>query len=44
VKEDFGTSQGAVAILKAIYDFNIQPEIIIECHGSMYQTTLPDSN
>jgi uncharacterized protein len=37
----FGTSMGAVAILKAIHDYNIKPEkIIIECpFGSMYQTT-----
>lgn len=37
----FGTSMGAVAILKAINDYNIQPSsIIIECpFGSLYQTT-----
>src|SRR5688572_20514559 len=37
----FGTSMGAVAILKAINDYNINPAaIIIECpFGSMYQTT-----
>jgi uncharacterized protein len=37
----FGTSMGAVAILKAISDYNIQPKgIIIESpFGSMYQTT-----
>src|ERR1035437_523159 len=37
----FGTSMGAVAILKAIKDYNIQPTaIIIECpFGTMYQTT-----
>jgi uncharacterized protein len=36
----FGTSMGAVAILKAINDYNILPTaIIIECpFGSMYQT------
>jgi uncharacterized protein len=36
----FGTSMGAVAILKAINDYAISPEaIIIECpFGSMYQT------
>ncbi len=36
----FGTSLGAVAILKAISDYNIKPQgIIIECpFGSMYQT------
>lgn len=36
----FGTSMGAVAIMKAIYDFQIKPEaIIIECpFGSMYKT------
>lgn len=38
----FGTSMGAVAILKALNDYNIDPTaIIIECpFGSMYQTTL----
>jgi uncharacterized protein len=38
----FGTSMGAVAILKAINDYNINPAaIIIECpFGSMYQTTV----
>jgi len=37
----FGTSMGAVAILKAISDYNLNPKgIIIECpFGSMYQTT-----
>jgi uncharacterized protein len=37
----FGTSMGAVAILKSISDFNLNPKaIIIECpFGSMYQTT-----
>ena len=37
----FGTSMGAVAILKAIHDYQLQPAgIIIECpFGSMYQTT-----
>lgn len=36
----FGTSMGAVAILKAINDYDISPNaIIIECpFGSMYQT------
>lgn len=36
----FGTSMGAVAIMKAIYDHKIKPEgIIIECpFGSMYKT------
>lgn len=36
----FGTSMGAVAIIKAIHDYQITPEaIIIECpFGSMYQT------
>ncbi|MCS3797816.1 alpha/beta hydrolase [Niastella sp. OAS944] len=36
----FGTSMGAVAIMKAIHDFQIKPEaIIIECpFGSMYKT------
>jgi len=36
----FGTSMGAVAIMKAISDFDIHPKgIIIECpFGSMYQT------
>jgi hypothetical protein len=36
----FGTSMGAVAILKAINDFAISPKgIIIECpFGSMYET------
>lgn len=35
-----GTSMGAVAIMKAIHDFNLRPKgIIIECpFGSMYQT------
>lgn len=35
-----GTSMGAVAIMKAINDFNIQPKgIILECpFGSMYET------
>jgi esterase/lipase len=37
----FGTSMGAVAILKAISDYKFQPNgIIIECpFGSMYETT-----
>lgn len=37
----FGTSMGAVAILKAIHDYGLQPgAIIIECpFGTMYQTT-----
>jgi uncharacterized protein len=37
----FGTSMGAVAVLKSIADYNIQPSgIIVECpFGSMYQTT-----
>ena len=37
----FGTSMGAVAILKAINDYNLTPKgIIIECpFGSMYKTT-----
>lgn len=36
----FGTSMGAVSIMKAIHDFNIKPtKIIIECpFGSMYKT------
>lgn len=36
----FGTSMGAVAIMKSISDFNIKPKgIMIECpFGSMYQT------
>jgi hypothetical protein len=36
----FGTSMGAVAIMKAISDYNIKPKgIVIECpFGSMYQT------
>ncbi|HUC80827.1 MAG TPA: alpha/beta hydrolase [Flavisolibacter sp.] len=36
----FGTSMGAVAIMKAINDYNLQPKsIIIECpFGTMYQT------
>ena len=38
----FGTSMGAVAILKAISNYGIKPSaIIIECpFGSMYQTTV----
>src|SRR5688572_25927589 len=38
----FGTSMGAVAILKAINDYSLEPTaIILECpFGSMYQTTL----
>ncbi|KUJ61904.1 hypothetical protein AR687_10100 [Flavobacteriaceae bacterium CRH] len=38
----FGTSMGAVAIMKCIYDDNIKPKaIILECpFGSMYQTVL----
>jgi alpha-beta hydrolase superfamily lysophospholipase len=37
----FGTSMGAVAIMKAINDYQIKPNgIIIECpFGTMYQTT-----
>ena len=37
----FGTSMGAVAIMKALADFDLKPTgIIIECpFGSMYQTT-----
>jgi uncharacterized protein len=37
----FGTSLGAVAIMKSIKDYDINPQgIIIECpFGSMYQTT-----
>lgn len=37
----FGTSMGAVAIMKALKDYNIKPKgIIIECpFGSLYQTT-----
>lgn len=37
----FGTSMGAVAILKSINDYDLAPKsIIIECpFGSMYQTT-----
>ncbi len=36
----FGTSMGAVAVMKSVYDYNLQPEgIILECpFGSMYQT------
>lgn len=36
----FGTSMGAVAIMKAIHDFDLKPtSIIIECpFGSMYET------
>lgn len=36
----FGTSMGSVAVMKAIYDYNIQPKgIMIECpFGSMYKT------
>lgn len=36
----FGTSMGAVAIMKAIHNYNIQPKsIMIECpFGSMYKT------
>jgi alpha-beta hydrolase superfamily lysophospholipase len=36
----FGTSMGAVAILKAIHDYNLHPtSIIIECpFGTLYQT------
>ena len=36
----FGTSMGAVAVMKAINDYNLKPtSIIIECpFGSMYQT------
>lgn len=37
----FGTSLGAVAVLKAIHDYEISPQgIILECpFGSMYETT-----
>jgi uncharacterized protein len=37
----FGTSMGAVAILKALDDYDLRPQgIILECpFGSMYQTT-----
>jgi alpha-beta hydrolase superfamily lysophospholipase len=37
----FGTSMGAVAILKAIHDYDLKPDaILIECpFGSLYQTT-----
>lgn len=37
----FGTSMGAVAIMKALNDYNIEPTgIILECpFGSMYETT-----
>lgn len=37
----FGTSMGAVAVLKAINDYDLRPSgIIIECpFGSMYETT-----
>jgi alpha-beta hydrolase superfamily lysophospholipase len=37
----FGTSMGAAAILKSIYDFHLKPAgIIIECpFGTMYETT-----
>jgi len=36
----FGTSMGAVAIMKAVRDFNLRPKgVIIECpFGSMYKT------
>jgi uncharacterized protein len=36
----FGTSMGAVAIMKAIHDYKIEPDgIILECpFGTMYQT------
>lgn len=36
----FGTSMGAVAIMKAIHDFDLKPKsIILECpFGSMYET------
>ena len=36
----FGTSMGAVAIVKGIHDFSLQPKgIILECpFGSMYKT------
>jgi alpha-beta hydrolase superfamily lysophospholipase len=38
----FGTSMGAVAILKAIHDYNLRPSgIILECpFGSLYQTAV----
>jgi len=37
----FGTSMGAVAVLKALHDYDIKPSgIIIECpFGTMYETT-----
>lgn len=37
----FGTSMGAVAIMKAVSDYNLKPKgVIIECpFGSLYQTT-----
>lgn len=38
----FGSSMGAVAIMKAIHDYNIQPNaIILECpFGTMYETVV----
>lgn len=37
----FGTSMGAVAILKALHDYPLQPTaIVVECpYGSLYETT-----
>lgn len=37
----FGTSMGAVAVMKAIHDYSLAPKgIIVECpFGTMYQTT-----
>lgn len=37
----FGTSMGAVAILKALHDYPLQPSaIVLECpYGSLYETT-----
>lgn len=37
----FGTSMGAVAILKALHDYPLQPSgIVVECpYGSLYETT-----
>ena len=37
----FGTSMGAVAVIKSLHDYDIQPAgIIVECpFGSMYKTT-----
>jgi pimeloyl-ACP methyl ester carboxylesterase len=38
----FGTSMGAVAVLKAVHDYSIHPAgLILECpFGTMYQTTV----